>query len=141
MRLAPRLRRCAGFCAVALLAAGCATLPPGAGYPRYPSAALHVPEMTALGRAFDAPARAHPGRSGFRLLPAGADGFVVRAEMIDAAQRTLDLEYFIFRQDATGWSSCHDAPARPSATLRPRAAVQSRSLSVRPTPMVVCRQL
>jgi putative cardiolipin synthase len=102
MRLAPRLRRCAGFCAVALLAAGCATLPPGAGYPRYPSAALHVPEMTALGRAFDAPARAHPGRSGFRLLPAGADGFVVRAEMIDAAQRTLDLEYFIFRQDATG---------------------------------------
>ncbi|MGE5667188.1 MAG: phospholipase D family protein [Betaproteobacteria bacterium] len=30
------------------------------------------------------------------------DGLLVRAQMIDAATRTLDLEYFIFRQDETG---------------------------------------
>jgi putative cardiolipin synthase len=102
MHLAARSRRWRWLVGLALLTAGCATLPPGASYPRYPSAALHAPDVTALGRAFDHPARAHPGQSGFRLLSAGADGFVVRAEMIDAAQRTLDLEYFIFRQDVTG---------------------------------------
>ena len=36
------------------------------------------------------------------LLSAGVDGFLTRAQMINAAERTLDLQYFIFRQDETG---------------------------------------
>ncbi|MGC1816394.1 MAG: phospholipase D family protein [Casimicrobiaceae bacterium] len=87
---------------VAMLAVGCATLPPGADFPKTISSALTHPEQTRLGRQFDGAARKHGGNSAFRLLSVGVDGFLARAQMINAAERTLDLEYFIFRQDETG---------------------------------------
>jgi cardiolipin synthase C len=42
------------------------------------------------------------GRSAFRLLPTGLDAFVARAVLIELAERTLDLQYYIFHQDQTG---------------------------------------
>ncbi len=60
------------------------------------------PDDTALGKVFAAEARNHENESGFRLLNVGADGFRVRREMIEAAQKTLDLQYYIFRGDETG---------------------------------------
>jgi putative cardiolipin synthase len=42
------------------------------------------------------------GASAFRLLPVGTDGFVTRVEMVDGAERSLDVQYFIFRSDHTG---------------------------------------
>src|SRR5579864_8351189 len=87
---------------LALLIAGCASLPPGADYPKSTSAALADPQSTKLGQRFAGDAGAHPGHSGFRILSAGLDGFLARAQLIAAAERTLDLEYFIFRQDETG---------------------------------------
>ena len=85
-----------------LLTVGCATLPPGADFPRPTSSALSHPEQTRLGRQFDGAAREHGGTSAFRLLSVGVDGFLARAQMINAAELTLDVEYFIFRQDETG---------------------------------------
>lgn len=90
------------FGLVTMLAVGCATLPPGADFPKTTSFALAHPEQTRLGRQFDGAAPAHGGKSAFRLLSVGVDGFLARAQMINTAQRTLDLEYFIFRQDETG---------------------------------------
>jgi len=55
-----------------------------------------------LGNQFSSAAREHPGESAFRIISVGADGFRARAQMIDAAQRTLDLQYYIFRGDETG---------------------------------------
>lgn len=81
---------------------GCATLPPGAGAPKSSSVAISDPETTGLGQAVARSARDHPGVSGFRLLSAGVDGFLARAQMANAAQRTLDLQYFILRGDETG---------------------------------------
>ena len=97
-----RAMRCAAFGLVAMLAVGCATLPPGADFPKTTSIALAHPEQTRLGRQFDGAAPKHGGKSAFRLLSVGVDGFLARAQMINAAERTLDLEYFIFRQDETG---------------------------------------
>jgi putative cardiolipin synthase len=91
----------AAVAALAMLAA-CATTPPGAGFPRSESVALAHPEETRLGSRFAAMAAAHGGASGFRIITVGVDGFLARAEMIDAAERTLDLQYFIFRGDDTG---------------------------------------
>jgi cardiolipin synthase C len=45
---------------------------------------------------------ANGGRSAFRLLPTGLDAFVARAVLIDIAERTLDLQYYIFNRDRTG---------------------------------------
>jgi putative cardiolipin synthase len=88
---------------VVLLALGaCVGLQPGAGYPKSPSVALAHPEVTKLGAKFDRLANEHAGASGFRILPVGVDGFLVRAQMIEGAERTLDLQYYIFRGDTTG---------------------------------------
>src|SRR5690349_2152827 len=86
--------------------AGCATLPPGSDYQKTTSTALPDPVATTLGRRFDGLARDHAGTSGYRLLQAGEDGLSARAQMIDAAERTLDLQYYIFRGDKTGLLLC-----------------------------------
>jgi putative cardiolipin synthase len=102
MILQTQAMRVAALGLAALLAVGCASLPPGADYPKAASNALAHPEETKLGRHFEATAREHGGDSGFRILTAGVAGFLARAEMLNAAERTIDLEYFIFRQDETG---------------------------------------
>ncbi len=87
---------------VAAIVTGCATVPPGADVPRTHSAALADPAATSLGQEFAQRLTEHAGLSGFRLLPAGTDGFILRAEMAAKAQRTLDVQYFIFHNDITG---------------------------------------
>ncbi len=89
------------FLALAVLS-GCATAPPGSAFPKIASTALAHPDQTRLGRQFDDAARTHGGNSGFRIIAAGADGFLMRMQMINAAEHTLDLQYFIFRGDNTG---------------------------------------
>jgi putative cardiolipin synthase len=81
---------------------GCASLPPGSDFPRTASSALAHPDETRLGRRFETAAYEHNGNSGFRIIPVGADGFLIRMQMINAAERTLDLQYFILRGDETG---------------------------------------
>ena len=81
---------------------GCASLPPGSNFPKTTSTAYAHPEQTRLGKQFENAAFEHQGNSGFRIIPVGADGFLIRMQMINAAERTLDLQYFIFRGDDTG---------------------------------------
>jgi putative cardiolipin synthase len=81
---------------------GCESLQPGANAPKSVSVALAHPEETHLGAQFGNEALAHGGDSAFRIISVGVDGFLMRAQMIDAAERTLDLQYFIFRGDETG---------------------------------------
>jgi putative cardiolipin synthase len=77
-------------------------MPPGADYPKTTSTALANPAETALGRKVEARANAHPGLSGFRLFASGSDALTLRVQMADNAQRTLDIQYFIFKDDDTG---------------------------------------
>jgi putative cardiolipin synthase len=79
---------------------GCAGIP--YDYPRPVSSALYLPEATALGRKIQAQAVKHPGKSGFYLLPTGVDAFAARARLIDKAEKTLDLQYYMFHDDFTG---------------------------------------
>ncbi|HEY8098871.1 MAG TPA: phospholipase D family protein, partial [Methylobacter sp.] len=81
---------------------GCASLPPGSEFSKTVSSALTHPELTRLGRQFEIAGREHHSNSGFRIIPAGADGFQIRMQMINAAEKTLDLQYFIFHEDVTG---------------------------------------
>jgi len=98
-----RVRARFSFLLLASLAlAACAGRPPGADFPKHDSEALEHPEETVLGSRFAGAAREHSADSGFRIISVGADGFRARAQMIDAAQRTLDLQYYIFRGDETG---------------------------------------
>jgi len=87
---------------IAALLGGCAALPPGTDFSKTASTALAHPEGTRLGAEFASAAREHGGNSGFRIISVGVDGFLTRVQMIDAAELTLDLQYFIFRGDETG---------------------------------------
>jgi len=89
--------------AASLLAiGGCSSLPPGSGFARTPSVALEHPEATRLGGLFLDRVQTEGGKSGFRIIPAGSDGLHIRLQMIHAAERTIDLQYFIFHGDDTG---------------------------------------
>jgi putative cardiolipin synthase len=89
--------------AIGLMAlAGCASLPPGSDFPKTSSTALARPEQTRMGRQLAAAKAEHPGNSGFKLLPVGTDSFLLRMEMAQAAERTLDVQYFLIQSDDTG---------------------------------------
>jgi len=45
---------------------------------------------------------AHPGLSGIVALPDGHDAFAARALLADAAERTLDVRYYIWHNDMSG---------------------------------------
>ncbi|CAK0753123.1 cardiolipin synthase C [Gammaproteobacteria bacterium] len=87
---------------IAAILGGCTSLPPGYGFSKDISSALAHPEETRLGRQFEQAAREHEGHSGYRIMPVGVDGFLTRMQMINAAERTLDMQYYIFRGDETG---------------------------------------
>lgn len=84
------------------LLGACSSLPPAADRPKTESTALAQPEQTRLGKTAAVQARAHAGLSGFRLLASGADGFFTRMQLLKAAQRTIDVQYFLFEDGDTG---------------------------------------
>ena len=57
---------------------------------------------TRLGSKVREAGAAHPGKSGFVLLHRGLDAFATRIALIDAADRSIDMQYYIFRDDTTG---------------------------------------
>jgi putative cardiolipin synthase len=101
MNLPLHARAWLGACSFSILA-GCATLPPGADYPKTHSTAVAQAADTRIGRALAAGNAAHPGHSGFKLLPVGIDSFLLRIQMARAAERTLDVQYFLIQSDNSG---------------------------------------
>jgi putative cardiolipin synthase len=61
--------------------------------------------LTAAASALTA---AHGGRSGVRLLPDGREAFAVRVHCARLAQRTLDIQTYICRNDTTGRFIAHE---------------------------------
>ena len=57
---------------------------------------------TRLGRACTPLEEAHPGLSGIVALPDGRDAFAARVLLADAAERTLDVRYYIWHNDMSG---------------------------------------
>jgi cardiolipin synthase C len=79
---------------------GCIRLPPLAG--RINSTALDETTATRLGQAALPLVRAHPDLSGIAPIPNGPDAFAARVLLADAAERTLDAQYYVWHDDLTG---------------------------------------
>lgn len=84
-----------------LLGAGCATMRPHA----------EKPVTQALSPATDTPSAQYiqseldqqpTGVSGFRLLSLSTNALLSRITLADHAQKSIDLQYYIFKNDATG---------------------------------------
>lgn len=89
----------AALCTLILALGGCATWRPDVD--REPTHAIADGERTRLGQAFAAAGAEHPGQSGFRVVASGQTAFMARAALADAAERTLDLQYYSVGEDLT----------------------------------------
>ena len=99
---APGIRRiaCWASAALAMLLAGCASLPSLEG--RGASSALTDTAETTLGRVATPAAAAHPGLTGIHPLPDPRDAFAVRVLLAAVAEKSLDAQYFIWHGDQVG---------------------------------------
>ncbi len=55
-----------------------------------------------LGKAISPMVEAHPGVSGIYPLPDARDAFAARVLLAQAAEHTLDVRYYIWRNDISG---------------------------------------
>jgi cardiolipin synthase C len=69
---------------------------------RATSAALPDTGDTRLGSSVAPLLETHPGLSGVYLLPNSRDAFAARAHLAEVAERTLDVQYYIWEKDMTG---------------------------------------
>lgn len=83
-----------------LLLFGCATAP--LDFPRQDSVFITDTADTFVGREVAEWTTANPGMSGFYPLIKGLDALGVRLALIDRAERTIDAQYFLMKQDAAG---------------------------------------
>jgi putative cardiolipin synthase len=96
----PRLGH-AVILAFTLLVIGCASVPKD--YARTESRAFTNYLDTSVGQLFEEEAVQHPGESGFKIITRGRQGFNARIAMTELAEKTLDLQYYIWEKDETGW--------------------------------------
>lgn len=78
---------------------GCASLPDYTPEPEPPRPDL---SQTTLYQKTAAAAASYPGRSGFFPLNDGIDALAARLWMIESAEKTLDLQYYIWHDDMVG---------------------------------------
>ncbi len=69
---------------------------------RRPSATFRDTADTRLGRSVAPLAQAHPDTSGVIALPDGRDAFAARVRLARAAERSLDVQYYIWQDDMSG---------------------------------------
>jgi putative cardiolipin synthase len=84
----------------ALTIAGCARLPPQTD--RSVTNALSDTSETRLGRALAGAVAANPGKSGVHDLSDPHDAFAARGLLCNAAERSIDTQYYIWHGDQTG---------------------------------------
>ena len=69
---------------------------------REKSAAIQDGEVTTLGRNFAPKLAANPAKTGVFLLPHGRDAFAARALLARKAEKSIDLQYYMYHQDTVG---------------------------------------
>jgi len=89
---------------IALLIGGCATV--DFSYPKAESYALAPAETSAtpLGKIANPMAALHPEASGFVFLLDGIDALAARLVAARAAEQSIDAQYYLINNDATGFA-------------------------------------
>lgn len=83
-----------------LLASGCATV--DFDYPRDATHAIDPATDTALKRGFDRWQEDNQGPSGFYPLADGTDALGVRLRLMQVAEKSIDVQYFLMKPDTAG---------------------------------------
>jgi len=86
--------------AALLILSACASLPKD--ITRTATHTLQDTADTRLGRDITPLIAEHPEQSGIHLLHKGMPAFIARLALIEAAERSLDVQYYIWHDDLTG---------------------------------------
>ena len=92
-----RLLRQAGLVTGFALLFGCASV--DFDYPKPESTVVTDTGDTYLGKQLAGLAEQHPGEAGFYPLSNGIDALAARLLLADRAERTLDAQYYLIKQD------------------------------------------
>ncbi len=87
------------------LLSGCSSLPKD--YLCTSSTAYTNHKATTIGHIFEKEAVKHPEESGFHLIPYGQEAFTSRIAMAEIAEKSLDLQYYLWHADSTGVLLAH----------------------------------
>jgi putative cardiolipin synthase len=120
---------------VLLLLFGCATLPENIDRP--PSKAFNHTENTAIGSGIAKQAAEHPGKSGFLLLENGLDAFVGRAVLARFAERSIDVQYYLYYDDLVGRLLTNQLVKAADRGVRVRLLVDDMDLDGRDLSMAI----
>jgi putative cardiolipin synthase len=115
------------LCLALGLAGGCSTLPPLLNRPA--STAVFDTGATRLGRAISPLVQAHPGKSGTYPLADARDAFAARALLARAAERTLDIQYYIWHGDMSGTLLLNDLHQAADRGVRVRLLLDDHGTS------------
>ncbi len=85
---------------ILFVSSGCAKLPNNSN--RVPTTVMPATEQTHLATLFVDDKKQHPDQSGFYLLDNGIDAFVARAALILAAEKSIDMQYYLYHPDLVG---------------------------------------
>jgi putative cardiolipin synthase len=121
-----------GFLSIWLLLlalVGCATLPENVD--RQPSEAFTDTGDTTTGSAIAEATSDHPGQSGFLLLESGLDAFVARAVLARFAERSIDVQYYLYHDDLVGRLFTDQLIKAADRDVRVRLLVDDMDLSGR----------
>lgn len=110
-----------------LLSGGCVSIKPHLSAER--SHAMPFSETTTLGRMLAPQQRAHPGLSGFKLIEYGREALIARTTLVDAAERTIDAQYYICDPDAAGSYFFQRLIAAADRGVRVRLLLDDNNLS------------
>jgi len=114
------------FSARSLLAAAILVISGCAGLPRHvqktPTEALQNPAATTLGRIVESH-EAGKNLSGIRLLASGEEALASLIALADHAERTLDIQYYIIREDDSARLLLHHVRLAADRGVRVRVLV------------------
>lgn len=87
---------------------------------RTPSYSILDTADTPLGKAIAPALATHPGHSGVHPLSGGVEAFVARLGLVRNAQRSIDLQYYIYHADSTGLLLLNELMAAADRGVRVR---------------------
>jgi putative cardiolipin synthase len=98
---------------------------------RTPSTAFTDHESTRIGGELAERAAQHPGDSGFAIIRYGRQALTARVALADLAERTLDVQYYIWEADATGRILAERLVRAAERGVRVRVLVDDMNMSGR----------
>lgn len=120
------------FCllsAIVLFFSNCASLPKDVDRPV--SHALTETQDTQLGEFVEERQEGDSEQSGFYLLGKGLDAFVARAVLARKAERSLDVQYYLYHKDLVGWLFTYELLQAADRGVRVRILVDDMDLAGR----------